>query len=225
MYRSSGGRNNTGKKVIRTNGRCVHKRLRCINHFSRDYDVYGSIMRVEYDPTRSAYVSLIVFANGCACYVLHTSGTSCGSKVVSYINFHLLSIGKLSITLHNGDSSSLLHFPQGMIIHDLENIPYIGGIFARSAGAYCLLLRKFSRIHKCTIQLPSTHLVSVSSLCNSTKGIVGNYLHHRESLGKAGTNVLYGKHPIVRGVAKNPIDHPHGGGEGKKSKKCLPRTA
>lgn len=157
--------------------------------------------------------------------MLHTAGVSIGSRISSYVDLSLPGLDNMPVIFNNGDSCFLCFVPNGTILHSLESVPLSCGVFIRSAGTYGIVLKKFIRLRKAFIQLPSSTLRSFSFFCSVVKGIVSNELHYRVSFGKAGRRALLGNRPIVRGVAKNPVDHPHGGGEGKKSKKCFPRTA
>lgn len=185
----------------------------------------GYVSRIEYDPNRSSFISLVIYASNICTYLLHTAGLSIGDRIMSYIDISLAGLDNLPVTFNNGDSSFLFCIPNGSLIHNLESLPSSGGVFAKSAGSYCTILKKFFNLRKSFIQLPSSSMRSFSFFCFATKGIVSNDLHYRISLGKAGRRRLLGHNPIVRGVAQNPVDHPHGGGEGKKSKKAFPRTA
>ncbi len=211
--------------VARRSGSRVRKRARLLYFSNVHYRVPSVICRIEYDPNRSSFISLLYYSNGVFCYVLNTLGTFVGNAIHSYFNLDVFSDKGLAIILQNGDTTLLEHMPIGGIFHNLELFPLSGGSFSRAAGTYCMILRKFLNIRKAYVFLPSKKYRTVSFFCHLVKGIVGNYHYNKESIGKAGVNRMYGIHPVVRGVAKNPVDHPHGGGEGKKSKKCHPRTA
>jgi large subunit ribosomal protein L2 len=182
-------------------------------------------VRVEYDPNRSSSISLILYSNGLCAYIIHPFGLSVGSTIASYTDVISAITRGLVVQFMNGDSCYVRNIPLGTILHNVEKFPGSGGAIARSAGTFRLLLKRFLNLRKCLIKIPSGDLVTISFHCGASKGIVSNRIHRRCSIGKAGRNRLLGLKPIVRGVAKNPIDHPHGGGEGKKSKKCFPRTA
>lgn len=225
FFYNRAGRSNTGIIVARFRGNRARKRARILSQSNSFLCIPGYICRIEYDPNRSAFISLVLYSNNVCAYFLHTSGLSIGDRIVSYLDLSIPGLDNLAITFNNGDSSYLFCVPSGSLVHDLESIPLSGGVYSRSAGSYCIILKKFFRLRSSFIQLPSTQLRSFSFFCFCTKGIVSNDLHYRISLGKAGRNRLLGYNPIVRGVAKNPVDHAHGGGEGKKSKPCFPRTA
>jgi large subunit ribosomal protein L2 len=224
-FRNMSGRNTNGRVVCFTKGSRVRKRLRIIDNAKHIYNVPGNIVRIEYDPNRSAFIALILYANGICCYSVHTNGTAIGDALVSYLDLAASSVDGLSVYFRNGDSSILRCIPQGTVIHNVELYPGSGGSIARGAGSFCLLLRKYMNIRKCLVVMPSKKQLTLSMFCNATKGLVGNTSHKRVMLGNAGRARRLGKKPVVRGVAMNPVDHPHGGGEGKKSKKCFPRTA
>jgi large subunit ribosomal protein L2 len=223
--KNNSGRNNTGKIVARTKGARARSGLRLLDHKKNILGVPGVVCRIEYDPFRSSFISLLVYSNGICTYVIHTYGLAVGSSIISSFDLSSLYFFGFSRTFHNGDSSSLMWAPQGTILHSIELFPGSGGVIARSAGTYCNLVKKFPNIRKCLIQLPSRSSISIPHSSFGIKGIVGNEIHYRVSLGKAGRHRNLGYKPTVRGVAMNPVDHPHGGGEGKKSKPCHPRTA
>lgn len=223
--KNSAGRANTGSIVARFRGSCARQRVRLIYYTNVFYGIPGRLIRVEYDPSRSSFISLVLFSNGICIYVLHTSGLNLGDCIFSHIDLSLPGVSGLSARLNLGDTCFLFCVPNGTVFHNLEILPYSSGLFIRSAGTFGLLLKKFFRLRRCFIQLPSKQQRSFSFFCSITKGIVSNELHYRVLLGKAGRSRLLGYTPTVRGVAMNPVDHPHGGGEGKKSKKCFPRTA
>lgn len=115
--------------------------------------------------------------------------------------------------------------PNGTTIFDVERTTGLGGSIARAGGTFCMLLKKLVHIRRCVLKLPSSDILSILYMCHGTKGSASNELHYRVKHGNAGRVRHLGHKPISRGVARNPVDHPHGGGEGKKSKKCVPRTA
>lgn len=223
--KNSAGRANTGRIVARFRGSCARQRVRVVSNTNTFFCVPGKIIRIEYDPNRSSFISLVLYSHGICTYVLHTLGLSLGDVLFSHLDISLPGFNGISVHFNLGDSCSLFCSPHGTVLHNLETIPFSGGLYIRSAGTFGLVMKKFFRLRKCLIQLPSKQLRSFSFFCSVTKGVVSNDLHYRVLLGKAGRARLFGYKPIVRGVAKNPVDHPHGGGEGKKSKKCFPRTA
>ena len=224
-YYNLAGRNATGSIVLRTKGCRVRKRIRRLDSNYYMYNIPGYVCRLEYDPNRSAFISLILYANGMCAYTLHTLGINVGSRVILHSDISAVDFNEQFISFVNGDSCALYCTPGGTILHGLEILPFKGSSYIHAAGTYGVVLRKFSRLRSCTVRLPTAQIRSFSIFCCFTKGIVSNDVHYRVKLGKAGRHRLLGRNPIVRGVAKNPVDHPHGGGEGKKSKKCFPRTA
>ncbi len=199
--------------------------MRAVDHKKTFFDTPGYILRIEYDPMRSSPISSVHYANGIFSYTPHTVGLSIGARIIAYIDFRSIFVNTLTVRFNNGDSCSLAAIPHGSVISDVERYPGSGGVVARSAGTHCLLPKKYNKIRKCLLRLPSGDLLSFSHFSTGTKGVVSNETYYREKHGRAGRVRLRGRKPIVRGVAKNPVDHPHGGGEGKKSKKCFPRTA
>jgi len=222
---NTAGRNNTGKLVCYTKGTRSTHRLRKIDHVKHYYSLSCKILRIEYDPTRSANIALVHYVHGLCTYRVSTFGLCIGDVLQSYFDIIAAARGGLALRFNIGDSSRLYSIPQGTTLHDVERYPGLGGSFSRAAGTFCILLRKFNGIRKCLLKIPSGLLLSISCYALGTKGIVCNKIHKHVSYGKAGRLKLLGNKSVVRGVAMNPVDHPHGGGEGKKSKKCFPRTA
>lgn len=223
--RNIAGRNNTGRVVSRTKGTRVRSRTRVIDHNKVLFHIPGLVLRLEYDPHRSSFISLVMYANGVCAYSVQAHGVSVGSRVVSYMDFYNVSFDGVSNHFNTGDSCNLQHTPQGTVMFDVERYPGSGGSVSRSAGTFCVLLKKFPNLRRCMMQLPSRDSLSFSFFCTGTKGVSSNDTHMSTSLGNAGRARRLGKKSVVRGVAQNPVDHAHGGGEGKKSKMCFPRTA
>lgn len=202
--------------------------MRIVDHGKTIHNVPCVVSRIEYDPNRSSFLSLVVFANGVCAYVLTALSTQVGNVCTSYatviVAFANLYTG-LSTGFLIGDMCRLEYMPRGTVLFDVERIPYLCGSVARSGGTLCVLLKKYVNIRRCLLQIPSKETLSFSYNCSGTKGVASNALHHRTADGCAGRNVRFGSKPVVRGVAQNPVDHVHGGGEGKKSKSCFPRTA
>jgi large subunit ribosomal protein L2 len=207
-YSYKSGRNSEGHITIRHRGGYTKRIYRLINYYYDTINVPGTVISIEYDPNRSAFINLIQYDNGYYSFKIAT---------------HLVKVQSTVITSHNhkkqalGSSSELKYIPEGSLIHSIELRPDRGGILARSAGTYGLILNK-ARQH-IAIKLPSKEIKFLSPYCKATIGIVSNVHHKEEQLGKAGRSRRKGRRPSVRGVAMNPVDHPHGGGEGKKSKK------
>jgi large subunit ribosomal protein L2 len=201
----SGGRNNTGHVTSRYKGG-GHKRMYRKIDFRRDkFGVPGKVSEIEYDPNRSARIALVVYADGEKRYILHPKGLEVGSTIVS---------GPGS-DARNGNALPLGEIPLGTTVHNVELKIGKGGQMARSAGAGVqVVAREGDHV---TLRLRSSEVRLVHSRCMATIGEVGNAEHELLSVGKAGKNRWLGKRSRVRGVAKNPVDHPLGGGEGKTS--------
>ncbi len=210
--RKSGGRNNTGRITIRRRGGGHKRRYRLID-FKRDkYDIPGKVMTVEYDPNRSANISLIKYADGEKRYILSPVGLKVDDPVIS---------GE-KVPLKVGNCLSLKNIPAGIFVHNIELIPGKGGQLVRSAGAAAQVMAHDGGL--CTLKLPSGEIRMVSEICLATIGQVGNRTHEQIVSGKAGRTRWLGRRPKVRGVAMNPVDHPMGGGEGKSSGGRHPTT-
>ncbi len=200
-----GGRNNLGRITCRHHGG-GHKRRYRIVDFKRDkYGVPGRIATIEYDPNRSAYIALVHYKDGEKRYILAPDGLTVGAEIVSS--------GKADIMV--GNAMPLSAMPLGTVVHNIEMKPGKGGQLARSAGTSAQLMAKEGRY--ALLRLPSGELRKVLARCRATVGTVGNVHHEQVDYGKAGRKRWLGIRPTVRGVAMNPVDHPHGGGEGRTS--------
>lgn len=203
--KKTGGRNNTGKMTIRQKGGGHKKHMRIID-FKRDkYDVAGIVKTIEYDPMRSAYISLVHYKDGEKAYILYPKGLKVGDEIIA---------GQ-KVEPETGNAMPLNAMPVGTIVHNIALAPNKHGAMARSAGTYAQLMAKEGKY--VTLKLPSGEVRKILSTCMATVGIVGNGDHLNVRLGKAGRNRWLGRRPRVRGVAMNPVDHPMGGGEGKAS--------
>lgn len=201
--RKKGGRNNQGKITIRFRGGGA-KRLYRIIDFKRDKDgIPGKVTSIEYDPNRSARIALITYADGEKRYIIAPLGLNVGDTVLSGEN----------VPLKPGNTTFLRNIPIGTIIHNIELIPGKGAQIARSAGSYAQILSKDEKYAQ--IKLPSGEIRLINLNCRATIGQVGNVDHENVQLGKAGRSRHLGRKPHVRGSAMNPVDHPHGGGEGR----------
>lgn len=201
----SGGRNHHGRITVRRRGGGNKRRYRLID-FKRDkHGIMGRIAAVEYDPNRSAFISLVHYEDGEKRYILYVRGTGVGDTVVSGPN----------ADVRPGNALPLERVPLGTMVHNVEMKPGKGGQMARSAGAGVQVVAKEGDY--VTVRLPSTEVRRIHKRCMATVGQVGNADHSLRSLGKAGANRWRGRRPKVRGVAMNPVDHPLGGGEGKAS--------
>jgi len=201
----SGGRNNTGRVTSRFIGG-GHKQTYRIIDFKRDKaGVPAKVASIEYDPNRSARIALLHYADGEKRYIIAPVGLVVGSTVTSGPEADILV----------GNSLPLKNIPAGTFVHNIELKPGKGGQMARSAGALAQLISKEGGI--ALLKLPSGEVRKVQLDCAATVGQVGNTDHENESLGKAGRSRWLGKMPHNRGVTMNPVDHPHGGGEGRTS--------
>jgi len=200
-----GGRNHHGRITARRQGGGHKRRYRRID-FRRDkFDVPGRVTEIEYDPNRSANIALIAYADGEKRYILHPRGLQVGDEVISGPGADIVV----------GHTLPLARIPLGTTIHNVELKPGKGGQMARSAGSgVSVMAREGDYV---TVRLPSTEIRRIRKECLATIGQIGNVDHELRVLGKAGATRWAGKRPKVRGVAMNPVDHPHGGGEGRTS--------
>ena len=202
--RQSGGRNNTGRITSGHRGG-GHKRLYRLIDFKRDKRaIPARVEAVEYDPNRSARLALLCYADGERRYILAPDQLKVGDAVIS---------GGEGVDIKPGNSLPLKFIPVGTVIHNIELKIGKGGQMARSAGAGAQLMAKEAGY--ALVKLPSGELRNVLAECQATIGQVGNLEQENISLGKAGRSRWLGKRPWSRGIAKNPVDHPHGGGEGR----------
>jgi large subunit ribosomal protein L2 len=200
----SGGRNNRGRLSMRHRGG-GHKRLYRVIDFKRNkIGVPGVVETVEYDPNRSAFISLVKYLDGERRYILCPIGLKVGDGVVS---------SDSQVDILPGNAMPLRYIPLGTVIHNIELRKDKGGQVAKSAGAGAQILAKEGDYAQ--VRLPSSEIRKIHLECRATIGQVGNMDHQNISIGKAGRNRWKGRRPHVRGTAMNPIDHPHGGGEGK----------
>ena len=201
--RSRGGRNAAGRLTMRHQGG-GHKRHYRMVDFKRDkINIPAKVAAIEYDPNRSAWLALLHYADGDKRYILAPQGLKVGATVSS---------GEKS-EIDPGNCLPLKSIPMGTMIHNIELQKGRGGQIVRSAGSSAQLLGRDGRY--VSIKLPSTEVRRVLAECNATIGAVGNPDHENISIGKAGRSRWLGIRPTVRGVAMNPVDHPHGGGQGK----------
>lgn len=201
--RKSGGRNNRGRMTMRHRGGGHKRRLRAID-FKRNRDgIPATVAALEYDPNRSANIALLHYADGCKSYILAPVGLKPGDKV---------ECGEKA-DIKPGNALQLKHIPVGTFVHAIELKPGAGAQLARGAGAQTQLMAKEGKF--ALLKLPSGEQRMVQAACRATVGQVGNVDHENISIGKAGRSRWLGKRSHVRGVAMNPVDHPHGGGEGR----------
>tara|TARA_Y100001980_G_C14462292_1_gene243960 strand:- start:115 stop:939 length:825 start_codon:yes stop_codon:yes gene_type:complete len=210
--RKSGGRNNTGRITIRRRGGGHKRRYRIIDFKRNKLEIPGKVATIEYDPNRSAYISLVHYVDGDKRYILSPEKINLGDIVVSGEN----------VPLKIANSLPLKNIPAGMNVHNIELSPGKGGQMARSAGSYAQVMAHDNNL--CTLKLPSGEVRMVLDKCRATIGQVGNRAHEQIVSGKAGRTRWLGRRPKVRGVAMNPVDHPMGGGEGKSSGGRHPST-
>ncbi len=203
--RKKGGRNNLGRVTVRFRGGGHKRRYRVID-FKRDKaDVVATVERLEYDPNRTAFIALVSYADGEKRYILAPQRLAVGDQVVS---------GE-RVDIKPGNALPLKNIPVGTVVHNVELKVGKGGQMARSAGTYAQLVGKDQGYAQ--LRLSSGELRVVRGECMATVGAVSNPDNQNISLGKAGRMRWMGFRPHVRGVAMNPIDHPHGGGEGRTS--------
>ena len=202
---SSGGRNNAGRITTRHRGGGHKQRYRVID-FKRDKNgVPAKVERIEYDPNRPAHIALLLFADGERRYILAPRGVKEGDEIRSGSD----------APIKPGNPMPMRNIPVGSLIHNIEMKLGKGGQIARSAGSSAQLVARTG--DHATLRLRSGEMRKVLADCVATIGEVGNTEHGLRSLGKAGASRWRGKRPTVRGVAMNPVDHPHGGGEGRTS--------
>ncbi len=203
--RKSGGRDNRGQIAVRHRGG-GHKRRYRIVDFRRDkLGIPAKVERIEYDPNRSANIALLCYADGERRYIIAPNGLVVGQKVLS----------SPEADIQPGNALPMKSIPLGTTLHNIELRPGKGGQLARAAGGGAQLIAREGA--HALLRLPSGEMRKVLIECYATVGQVGNLDHENETIGKAGRNRWKGWRPTVRGVAMNPVDHPHGGGEGKTS--------
>jgi large subunit ribosomal protein L2 len=202
----SGGRNNRGRITAFHRGG-GHKRTYRMVDFKRvKFDMVGTIERLEYDPNRTAFIALVIYEDGEKAYIIAPQRLAAGDKVISSMQ---------TVDVKPGNSMPLERMPVGTIVHNIELKPRKGGQVARSAGAYAQYVGRDQGW--AILRLNSGEQRRVHGTCLATVGAVSNQDHSNTSLGKAGRSRWLGRKPVNRGVTMNPIDHPHGGGEGRTS--------
>ncbi len=201
----TGGRDNFGHVTSRRIGGGHKRKLRVIDFKRRKFDSEATVERIEYDPNRSAFIALISYEDGEKAYILAPQRLKAGDKVIS----------SEKADIKPGNAMPLKSMPVGTIIHNVELRAGKGGQLVRSAGCYAQLVGKDAGYAQ--LKLSSGELRIVREECLATVGAVSNADNQNKSLGKAGRNRWLGNRPVSRGVAMNPVDHPHGGGEGRTS--------
>ncbi|MBE0491170.1 MAG: 50S ribosomal protein L2 [Sulfurospirillum sp.] len=210
---ASGGRNNNGRITSRHKEAGAKKLYRIIDFKRRKFGVPGSVEAIEYDPNRNCRIALISYADGDKRYILQPNGLSVGDAV---------SAAESGLDIKPGNAMKLKNIPLGTILHNIEMKPGKGGQIARSAGGYAQLMGKEEKY--VILRLPSGEMRQVLAECMATVGTVGCGDWANVVIGKAGRNRHRGIRPQTRGSAMNPIDHPHGGGEGKSNSGRHPVT-
>lgn len=202
----SGGRNNTGRTTVWNRGGGSKRRYRMID-FKRNakLGIAGTVERLEYDPNRTAFIALITYSDGEQAYILAPQRLKVGDQVIADVK----------ADIKPGNAMPLKNMPVGTIVHNVELKAGKGGQMARSAGCYAQLVGKDAGYAQ--LRLSSGELRLVRGECMATVGAVSNPDNQNTNLGKAGRSRWLGRRPVVRGVAMNPVDHPHGGGEGRTS--------
>jgi large subunit ribosomal protein L2 len=203
---SKGGRNNLGRVTARYQGGGHKKSYRLVDFKRRKFEVEATVERLEYDPNRTAFIALIKYEDGELSYILAPQRLAAGDKVIS---------SEKGVDVKPGNTMPLQYIPVGSIVHNVEMKPGKGGQMARSAGTYVQLVGRDQGM--AILRLNSGEQRLVHGSCLASIGAVSNPDHINTNDGKAGRSIWKGKRPHVRGVAMNPVDHPHGGGEGRTS--------
>lgn len=203
---SKGGRNNRGRITAYHRGGGHKRSYRMVDFKRVKFDQVATVERLEYDPNRTAFIALVTYEDGEQSYILAPQRLAAGDKVVSSLN---------QADVKPGNAMPLERMPVGTIVHNVEMKPRKGGQIARSAGAYAQYVGRDQGW--AILRLNSGEQRLVHGSCLATVGAVSNQDHANISIGKAGRNRWLGKKPVTRGVAMNPVDHPHGGGEGRTS--------
>ncbi|MHA3914797.1 50S ribosomal protein L2 [Halovulum sp. GXIMD14793] len=199
------GRNNTGRITMRRRGGGAKRLYRVVDFKRTKFNMSANVERIEYDPNRTAFIALVRYEDGTQAYILAPQRLAVGDKVEA---------GE-KVDVKPGNAMPFTGMPIGTIIHNIELKPGKGGQIARAAGTYAQFVGRDGGYAQ--IRLSSGELRMVRQECMATVGAVSNPDHSNQNLGKAGRNRHLGKRPSVRGVVMNPIDHPHGGGEGRTS--------
>jgi large subunit ribosomal protein L2 len=199
--KSSGGRNAYGRVTARHRGGGAKRRYRVIDFKRRKDGVPAKVATIEYDPNRTTYIALLHYADGAKSYILAPNGLTVGSTVMS---------GE-DADIRPGNALPLRAIPTGTVVHNVELTPGQGGRLGRAAGTAIQVVAKEGDM--VTLRLPSSEMRMVRAECRATVGTLSNAEHQNVKVGKAGRNRHKGRRPQTRGVAMNPVDHPHGGGE------------
>ncbi|KAB0613607.1 50S ribosomal protein L2 [Campylobacter hyointestinalis] len=210
---ASAGRNNNGRITSRHKEAGAKKLYRIIDFKRRKFGIPGKVEAIEYDPNRNCRIALISYADGEKRYIIRPSGLNVGD---------IISAAEAGLDIKPGNAMKLKSIPVGTIVHNIELKPGKGAQMARSAGGYAQLMGKEEKY--VILRLPSGEMRQVLAECMATVGVVGNEDWANVTIGKAGRNRYRGIRPQTRGSAMNPVDHPHGGGEGKKNSGRHPVT-
>ena len=200
------GRNNNGRITSKSRGGGAKRLYRIIDFKRNKIDIPGIVQTIEYDPNRSARIALVNYKDGEKRYILAPLGIKVGDQIIS----------SEKTEINTGNSLLLKNIPEGTLVHNIEMAPKGGGKIARSAGGYATVLGTEGSLTQ--IKLASGETRKLLAECRATVGRLGNEKHNQVVIGKAGRKRYLGRRPIVRGVAMNPVDHPHGGGEGKAAR-------
>ena len=210
---ATAGRNNKGRITSRHKEAGAKKLYRIIDFKRKKYDIPAKVEAIEYDPNRNCRIALLSYADGEKRYIIQPSGLKVGDVVAS---------AEAGLDIKPGNAMKLKNIPVGTIVHNIELKPGKGAQMARSAGGYAQLMGKEEKY--VILRLPSGEMRQVLAECMATIGVVGNEDWANVTIGKAGRNRYRGIRPQTRGSAMNPVDHPHGGGEGKKNSGRHPVT-
>jgi large subunit ribosomal protein L2 len=203
--KSNGGRNNLGRITMRRRGGGAKNLYRKVDFKRRKFDIEAKVERLEYDPNRTAFIALVKYLDGEKSYILAPQRLKVGDRIVSGDK----------VDVKPGNAMPLRSMPVGTIVHNIEMKPGKGGQLARAAGGYAQLVGRDGPM--ALVRLQSGEVRLIPGECMASVGAVSNPDHLNETIGKAGRQRLKGHRPSVRGTAMNPIDHPHGGGEGRTS--------
>ena len=205
--KKTGGRNNLGRITSRRRGGGHKRRYRLIDFKRNKFNMAGEVIAIEYDPNRSSRIALIQYEDNEKRYIIAPDGLKVKDSIISSKDS--------KVEFKTGNALLLKDIPDGMLVHNIELKPGKGAQMARSAGTYARIMAKENKM--VSLKLPSSEIRMVSEDCLATLGTVGNKSHENIKIGKAGRSRWLGRRPHTRGVVKNPVDHPHGGGEGKSA--------
>lgn len=212
--KSFSGRNNSGKITVRHKFNFIKKKYIFLDNFNRNFNIPFKLLNIFYDSNRSSFITLIRYVNGIYNF-----------KILIYKSFNDLyyyTYNSIPEYIKIGDHCILKYLSPGTIISNIEAYPFGGSQYTKSSGCFSILLKK--TLKHAYVQLSSGEIIKLSLFCMSSIGMISNRNYRYINLGKAGRSIYNGIRPTVRGVSMNPVDHPHGGGEGRKSKSKDPRT-